>query len=320
MSVPSYTKIIKNRDSLLKNLLSVLIIFAIFFVEGCFNFLELKFSFERVKEITFWISIGTRCTLMILVKSLAMLIFLDIARRKNENLTIEKTKNERLMKLKDADFPVWVEAVKNIEISIEAWKLKINKKLIRLEKFSKQSDRALYYKSKSDPSIDISTNRYCIKRQALEYLISDDYINQNLNCLNVKCQRIDAAGFNIPVNIKHIGDKYQIFAKTKSAIAGSLFIASSWLFVMQIIKEAMAFDWAESIPLAVIVGLLLDLVFLIYQFFMGIIDSFKLIDEQEVLPYANRNRILEEYLYYKQPDKKDKIDQLLIKLETVERT
>jgi hypothetical protein len=313
-------RFIKNKDSLLKNLLSVLIIFAIFFVEGCFNFLELKFSFEKISETTFWISIGTRCSLMILVKSLAMLIFLDIARRKNNNLVIEKTKNERLMKLKDADFPSWVETVKNPDISIEAWKLKINKKLIKLEKHSKPYDRALYYKHKSDASIDISTNKYCIERQALEYLISDEYIKQNINCLNVKCQHIDAAGFNIPVNIKHTDNKYQIFAKTKSAVAGSLFIASSWLFIMQIIKEAMAFDWSENIPLAVIVGLLLDLVFLVYQFFMGIVDSFKLIDEQEVFPYANRNRILEEYLYYKQPDKKDKIDQLLIKLEAVERT
>jgi hypothetical protein len=318
MSVLSYNRIIKNKDSLLKNLLSVLIIFAIFFVEGCFNFLELKFSFEKVKEITFWISIGTRCALMILVKSLAMLIFLDIARSKNESLIIEKTKNERLMKLKDADFPIWVNATKNPEIVVEAWNLKINKKLIRLEKYSRQVDRALYYKHKIDPSIDISTNKYCTKKLALEHLLSDEYIKQNLNCLNVKCQHIDAAGFNIPVNIKNVGNKYQIFSKTKSAIVGSLFIASSWLFIMQIIKEAMAFDWSEHIPLAVVIGLLLDLVFLVYQFFMGIVDSFKLIDEQEVFPYANRNRILEEYLYSKHPEKKDKIDQLLIKIGTVE--
>ena len=99
---------------------------------------------------------------------------------------------------------------------------------------------------------------------------------------------------------------------------GSLFIASSWLFIMQIVREAMSFDWSDSIPLAVVVGLLLDLVFLIYQFFMGIIDSFKIINEQEVFPYTNRNRILEEYIYHKNPDKKDKIEQLLIKIETVE--
>ena len=311
-------RLIKNKDSLLKNLLSVLIIFAVFFIEGCFNFLELKFTFERVKETTFWVSIGTRCTLMILVKTLAMTIFLDIARAKNPDLVVERTKNERLMKLKDADFPIYIETVKNPEIAIDAWKLKINKKLTKLEKYSRQKDRSLYYKSKADPTIFITNNKYCSKRTHLEYLLSEEYINQNKNCLNVKCEHIDAAGFNVPVNIKHDSNKYQIFAKTKSAIMGSLFIASSWLFIMQIVREAMSFDWSDSIPLAVVVGLLLDLVFLIYQFFMGIIDAFKIIDEQEVFPYTNRNRILEEYIYYKNPDKKDKIEQLLIKIETVE--
>jgi hypothetical protein len=308
-------RLIKNKDSLLKNLLSSLIIFAIFFIEGCFNFLTLKFSFEKTAEVTFWIAIGTRCALMVLVKSLAMLIFLDIARKKNNNLLAERTKNEKLMKLKDSDFSSYIETVKNPQIKIEAWKLKINKKLIRLERFSKHKNRALYYKSKLDETLDVSKNKYCIKRKRLEHMLSEEYIQQNAQCLDVKCKQIDAAGFNVPVNIKCSDDKYQIFAKTKSAILGSLFIASSWLFIMQIIKEAMSFDWSESIPLAVIIGLLLDLVFLVYQFFMGIIDSFKLIDEQEVFPYSNRNRILEEYFYYKNPDKKDKIEQLFSKLE-----
>lgn len=311
-------RLIKNKEIVFKNFISAVILFAIFFIEGCFNFLNFKFELERVKDVNFWASVGTRCLLMILVKVLAMTIFLDIARLKNTKLTYEKSKNEKLMKLKDADFPFYINTVKNPDIAIEAWRLKINKKLTKLEKKASRKDRALYYSDLASDMMEKKTNKYCVRRKDYEHMLSDEYIEQNKNCLNVNCQRIDAAGFNVPVNINASENKYQIFAKTKVAIASSLFVASSWLLIMQIVRNALDFSWADSIPLAVAVGLVMDLVFLGYQFFTGIMDSFKIIDQQEVFPYVNRNRILEEYLFYKQPDKKDKIKQLLEKLESTE--
>lgn len=311
-------RLIKNKEVFFKNFISSIILFAIFFIEGCFNFLDFKFELTKVKNIDFWASVGTRCLLMLLVKVLAMTIFLDIARMKNVKLIAEKNKNEKLMKLKDADFSEYIVNVKNPEIAITAWKLKINKKLTILEKRSTRVDRNLYYSKSITDETSKRTNKYCIKRKEYEYMLSDEYIEQNKNCLNVNCQRIDAAGFNVPVNINNTDNKYQIFAKTKVAIAGSLFVASSWLFIMQIVRNALEFSWADSVPLVVIVGLVMDLIFLGYQFFTGVLDAFKIIDQQEVFPYVNRNRILEEYLFYKQPDKKDKIKQLLDKLENTE--
>ena len=301
----------RNKDVIFKNLLSIIILFAIFFIEGCFNFLEFKFDFSSIGTPNFWISIGTRCLLMTLVKSLAMTIFLDKARFKNKDLNFQKSKNARLMKLKDPEFPTWVEDIKNPNIKKEAWIIKINKKLSRLEKYSSRKSKSIYYSKKES----FPTTRYAIKRKFYESQISEDYLNKNAKCLNVKCQLIDSAGFNVPVNIRSDSSKYQIHAKTKTAIASSLFIASSWIFIMQIIREASNFQQSSSDFLIVIVGLLLDLVFLSWQFFTGILDAFKIIDQQEVLPYVNRNRILEEYFYYKNPNKKDVLKKLLEQLE-----
>ena len=300
----------RNRDAILKNLLSIVILFAVFFVEGCFNFLEFKFTFEKIKTSDFWVSIGVRCMLMTLVKSLAMTIFLDKARLKNKDLVIQKNKNTRLMKLKDLGFSDWVVNVKNPSIQKEAWIIKINKKLTRLEKYSSKKSKTQYYLKGAS-----ILNKYSIKRTFYESQITEDYLEKNKNCLNVKCQQIDAAGFNVPVNIKNNDSKYQIFAKTKTAIASSLFIASSWIFIMQIIREASEMYANSENLLITIVGLLLDLVFLSWQFFTGTLDAFKIIDQQEVLPYVNRNRILEEYLYYSNPTKKDTLQKILEEIE-----
>lgn len=300
----------RNKDVIFKNLLSIVILLAIFFVEGCFNFLELKFTFEKIKSTDFWVDIGIRCMLMTLVKSLAMTLFLDKARLKNTDLVIQKNKNAKLMKLKKADFPYWVNDVKNPLIRKEAWIIKINKKLTRLEKFSSRKSKAQYY-SKGASIL----NKYSVKRTFYENQISEDYLEKNKNCLDVKCQQIDPAGFNVPVNIKSEDTKYQIFSKTKTAIASSLVVASSWIFIMQIIREASELYASSENLLVTFVGLLLDLVFLSWQFFTGALDAFKIIDQQEVLPYVNRNRILEEYLYYTTPDKKDILQKLLEEIE-----
>jgi hypothetical protein len=49
-------------------------------------------------------------------------------------------------------------------------------------------------------------------------------------------------------------------------------------------------------------GLLMDFIFIVWQGLTGISSAFTIVEQQEVLPYVNRNRILEKYLYYKNPN------------------
>lgn len=303
-----------NRDKLVKNIITTILLILILIVEGCFNFITLEFNFSMLYEIQFWIKIIFKMTLLLLVRMLALTIFKPKARENNKELQVEKNKNEKLVKLKEADFPYWIENVKNVDIKKEAWKNKINKKLLKLERKASDDDRHLFYDNTIPEEEKIKNKYYRLKMRFLS-LLTNDFIDSNINTLQVKFQRLDAAIFDLPVNLEHEDNKYQISSKTKSATVISLAVASIGLLITNVLISGFAFGVNDAILLATIISLSVDLVFLSYQFLMGIFDSYRIINTQELLPYVNRNRILKEYFYYKKPDDTAKIDKIFNALD-----
>lgn len=303
-----------NRDKLVKNIITTILLILILIVEGCFNFITLEFNFSILYEIQFWIKIIFKMTLLLLVRMLALNIFKPKARENNKELQVEKNKNEKLSRLKDADFPYWIENVKNIEIKIEAWKNKITKKLLKLEQKASENDRHLYFDN-SISEEEKMKNKYYRRKTYFLSLLTSDFIDSNINTLQVRFQRLDAAIFDLPVNLEHEENKYQISSKSKSATFISLAVASVGLLIINIITSGLDFGKNDSILIATIISLSVDLVFLSYQFLMGILDSYRIINSNELLPYINRNRILKEYFYYKKPDDTAKIDKLFNTLD-----
>lgn len=303
-----------NRDKIAKNIITTILLILILIVEGCFNFITLEFNFSILYEIQFWIKIIFKMTLLLLVRMLALNIFKPKARENNKELQVEKNKNEKLSRLKDADFPYWIENVKNIEIKVEAWKNKITKKLLRLEQKASENDRHLYFDN-SISEEEKMKNKYYRRKTYFLSLLTNDFIDGNINTLQVRFQRLDAAIFDLPVNLEHEENKYQISSKSKSATFISLAVASIGLLLINIITSGLDFSKNDSILIATIISLSVDLVFLSYQFLMGILDSYRIINSNELLPYINRNRILKEYFYYKKPDDTAKIDKLFNTLD-----
>lgn len=299
-----------NKDKLIKNMVISVLTLIILIVEGCFNFAKLEWNFVALYQIDFWVGITTKLLLLLLVRMLALMIFQDVAREKNETLAKEKVINAKLMKLKDADFPIWVENDLNLKIKIEAWKLKINKKLTKLENKATENDRMIYFSKKINEEAKLQNKYYRLKTRYLEQL-TDEYINDNIDNLLVKYKRVDAAIFDLPVNLTVSENKYQLTAKTRSAIIFTLGTSSIWLLLTTIIRNAMEFSKNDAALLAIMISLALDLIFLLMQFFSGMMDAFKIINTQEVLPYVNRNRILREYLYHKEPEQRNRIKEIL---------
>ena len=303
-----------NRDRMVKNIITTILLLLILIVEGCFNFISLKFEFETLMQVHFWIRISFKIVLLLLVRALALNIFKPKARENNKELQVEKNKNERLVKLKDVDFGFWIENVKNKEIKIEAWKKKINKKLLKLERKATEEDRHIFYNNELTEEEKMLNKYYRLKKWFLT-LLTSDFIDDNINTLEVDFQRLDAAIFDLPVNLENEDNRYQITSKEKVATIISLAIASIGLLAFNILWNGLVFSKNNAILLATIISICVDLVFLIYQFFMGILDSYRIINTQELLPYINRNRILKEYFYYKKPDDVAKIDRLFNSLE-----
>ena len=294
-------KIAYNKTTILKNTFSILLLILILVVEGCFNFLTFEFKIEKLLSLGFWTNVATKVVLLVLVRMWVMSIFIDVARNKNLELKFQRNVNERLLETKDDKFPRWVENVENRDIKIEFYKRKINKKLAKLEHHAFSRDRMLYF---SDNEEVKKANKYCQKRKELEYILTDEYIEKNFAWLDIKIYpQIDSAIFDCPVTNNNITKKYQLSSKTKNAILGTLLSACFVTLVIQTVWNSIELNGNKADLLVIMASLIMDFIFIGSQGLTGISNAFSIVEQQEILPYVNRNRILEKYMYYKNPDK-----------------
>ena len=293
-------KLAYNKTNILKNVFSILLLILILIVEGCFNFVTFEFNVEKLANLGFWTNVAFKVVLLVLVKMWVMSIFMDVARNKNKNLDFNKKLNEKLMQTKDDKFPKWVENVENKEIKIEFYKKKINKMIAKLEHEATPQDRMLYFNDDEELKLH---SEYCVERAELEYLLTDEYIEKNYHWLDIKkYPQIDSAVFDCPIGNDNISKKYQLSAKTKTAIFTSLLSASIITIVLHTVWNSIEMFINDLDLLIIFSGLLMDFIFIVWQGLTGISSAFTIVEQQEVLPYVNRNRILEKYLYYKNPN------------------
>lgn len=294
-------KIAYNKTTILKNTFSILLLILILVVEGCFNFLTFEFKIEKLLSLGFWTNVATKVVLLVLVRMWVMSIFIDVARNKNLDLKFQRNVNERLLETKDDKFPRWVENVENRDIKIEFYKRKISKQLAKLEHHASSRDRMLYFSENEEVK---KTNKYCKKRKELEYILTDEYIEKNFEWLDIKIYpQIDSAIFDCPVTNNNIAKKYQLSSKTKNAILGTLLSACFLTLVTQTIWNSIELNGNKADLLVIMASLIMDFIFIGWQGLTGIGNAFSIVEQQEILPYVNRNRILEKYMYYKNPDK-----------------
>lgn len=293
-------KLAYNKTNILKNVFSILLLILILIVEGCFNFVTFEFNIEKLANLGFWTNVAFKVVLLVLVKMWVMSIFMDVARNKNKDLDFNKKLNEKLMQTKDDKFPKWVENVENKEIKIEFYKKKINKMIAKLEHEATPQDRMLYFNDDEELKLH---SEYCVERAELEYLLTDEYIEKNYHWLDInKYPQIDSAVFDCPIGNDNISKKYQLSAKTKTAIFTSLLSASIITIILQTVWNSIEMFKNDLDLLIIFSGLLMDFIFIVWQGLTGISSAFTIVEQQEVLSYVNRNRILEKYLYYKNPN------------------
>ncbi len=310
-----YEKFRNNRESILKNLFAYILFILVFAVEGCFNFAESSFEIERLADISLWSRIALKVILLVLIRLGANLMFLDVAREKSIDLSNAKTINGRFMKLKSNDFSKYITTVKNKEIKLEAWKCKIAKKLAKLERSAKPTDKALFYKN----DMNSNYNKYCIKRRELERQLSDEWISENFHLVSIKCPQLNPAVFDLPVGLDKNDKQYQLTSKTRTSIFLGILSSSIMMILGQTLITATVFNYKDVTGLEIFIGLMTDFVFIIVQFFTGLFGAYSTIRNNEVLPYVNRNRILREYLFWKNPTDQDKFAKWIEQLEKIEQ-
>lgn len=314
-------KLIK-RESFIKNFIITILIVLILVVEGCFNFVEVGWRWQRLEDVSFWVDISTCVLLLIFIRILSILIIQPIIEKHNKDLFYQRTRNEKLLLARGNNIDAWtfwIDMIKNVLIRKEKHLEIVNQKLSKLNSKAKDSDRALYYDKSSDKEIFKKTNKYCQKRGFLEMQKTDEWIEENLNTIDVKgAAKLNAHVFDLPIASNTKVDKYKIKGATRQTIAIAVLLAVIMMLFVNVLKRTLEYATNETLFLTLFINLLIDIVLMGGQVISGWLDSIKIVNNEMLLPYVNRNNILIEYIYYKNTDK-DKVKELILTIDTESR-
>jgi hypothetical protein len=268
--------------------------------------MTLEFHFERLFEVEFYGLLVTKFIILICAKNIGMNLAEPIVRVKNKSLNENIYIYSKLNELRKNDFSEYVNNVYNPTIKREAWVNKITKKIYWLNKRSKTKDKMLYDSTEEEKKVN---NKYCKKRNQLEYLRSDEYIDKNIAFLDVKFQYADPSVFDLSIDAKPKARNHSIVAKKESAKINAVLTGTIWMaitlsfwqvFTMNTDQEQfenqMVAFWNAVLDFMVNVG------FVCSQLFAGVRAIYRIVDNNENRAYRNRNEILKAYLLKTNPN------------------
>lgn len=295
-----------KREFIIKQAANSVLLFIILLVFGCLDFATLTFHGEYLLTASYWGTIGTKLIAAICALNVGINMMLENEIKKSEELSRNIDRYNRLIKLKDTDFEYFVNHVFNVQLKIKAYKSMMNRKIHRLNKFSKRRDRLLYSSELPENQDKKLKNRYCVTRKELEDLKTDEYIEKNIDNLIVNFHEVDPAIFELEINgatksegIKTTGSISVGRVKESSTIVLSM-VALSMLttsFGLEASKEEFANNmvafWHYLLKAVEDTGIVL------WQFFNGTLRARRIVSSQLTQPYAGRNAVLEAYVNWR---------------------
>lgn len=327
-----------KRERIIKSAINGALLFVILAVFGCLNFMTLQFQVEKLVDISYWGTVITKVVAGVSAYNLGMNIMWDTELKKDKILSNAIEYYNHLIKYKRMDFSFYVENVFNKKQKKHAYINHINRQIHLLNRFSRRKDKILYSAeiTKGVDNYDEEVkklqerkakNKYCIKRAELEQLKSEDYINKNIDNINVKFTMIDASLFDLEIDGAEPSSKIKVkgnvgFGRIKTSfsvvlgmVGFAMFIAS---FRLELNKEEfvsqMEAFWHYFLKCTEDVGVIL------WQTTRGMLNSRKVISSELTQPYVGRIKVLEAY--YRWSFRNDIISQkdldLIVKLESPE--
>lgn len=294
-----------KRQTILKQFVNVILLFVVLLVFGCLDFATLTVHLEYLTTASYWGTVASKVIAGVCAFNIGINTMYDAELIKDAVLQELIARYQKLLTYKQQDFEYYVVKVFNPFQKKNAYLSYINKKIYYLNKFSRRKDRLLY-------SSDIATkeekmkNRYCVKRQELEDLKSDDYIAKNLDSIIVKYYEIDPAIFELELD----GSSKTHGIKTKGSftvgrtVASSTVIMSMLGFSMlmttfgleadkEVFDSQMVKFWHYCLKAVEDVGVVL------WQFIQGTLRTRRIISQQITLPLSGRCQVLEAYLEWR---------------------
>ena len=295
-----------KKETILKQTVNVLLLLIILILFGCFDWLHLRFHFEYLLDTNFWINVATKATSDVLSYNIGINVVIDEVIKRNKVLNELKRIYDNLNQYKDKDFDDFV-AEYNRECKINIYKNRMHFKIYRLNKFARRKDKLLYDRMmKSDPNFfsdpTQKKNRYCLKRRELEQLSTDEYINANLDTLDVKYREIDPSIFALEINGTQ---KIEYNRVTGSVNKGRALMSLTTLagviafpIVMNSISLAPSKDELQDGVVTAVnycIKIAGDIGIIVWQFLRGMMATPKIVSRELTSPLSERVKVLKRY-------------------------
>ena len=296
-----------------KQIINTILLFIILLVFGCLDFARLTFHFEYLASWSYWGTVVSKVIAGVCAFNIGINIMWETEIRKDKILNDAIMLYNHLIKFKNDDFEYFVTHVFNPKEKKKAYISQINRKIYRLNKFSRGKDRLLFSSELKERQLEKSKNRYCIKRQELEDLKKDDFIDKNLDSLKVKYAYVDPTVFELEIDGSVVSTGVKVkgnvgAGKVKASsnvvlgmVAISMFLTSIGLELnQQEFANQMVRFWHYVMKCAADVGTIL------WQTYRGMSQSRKIISSEYTQPFTGRNIVLKDY--YKWQYEQGKID------------
>lgn len=307
-----------KKEYFAKQIINSILLFIILLVFGCLDFAKLTFHFDYILEPSYWGTVISKTIAGICAYNIGINLLWEAEIKKNKILAWAiKYYNHLIAYKEEKDFEFFVVNVFNKKEKKKAYKSVINRKIYILNRISRGKNKLLY-SSEIPPDVEDydkkvlelkerkKTNRYCIKRQELEDLKSDEYIDKNIDSINVRYQEVDAAIFNLEIDgsaiVKGVKTKGNVgYGKIKSSVTVAIGMIGFSMFLTAIVLELnqeqfadqMVRFWHYCLKCVTDVGIVL------WQTYRGMLASRKIISSELTQPYVGRNKVLVDYYDWK---------------------
>lgn len=314
-----------------------ILIFLILFILNAFDVFILKRS-ERFLSSEYWYHTVCRITAYILAGILGVRIGYPKAKATCGELWDAIGKNGYLIVLKEQNgelFSDFIDVI-NLEVKKSAWIVKINKKLAKLNKFS-PSWFSLYYKTPKDEYLTrykltkwimrLRIKKYCNKRQTLEALLVKEYIDNNIEVLNVKFPRIFPTDFTQTTsNVKGFS---AFHTRPNVKFNSAKMIGSGVIFaiIVAIVAGSVKFSIDEALIEArtlaifsIVINSVLDIGMTLWKYISARLECPRIVRQEDLRAILDQNEILIRFKKTLQPEAIAQYDKTVTELKANAQT
>ena len=284
--------------------------FFILLVLGAFDFFVLKQS-DKFLSLEYWYHTFYRLIAYVLAGILGIRIFYPKAKAACFEFWKALSKNRYYLPLKELNsvaFSGFISDINN-DTKISAWKAKITAKLTKLDKHSPDIFSTYYKTGKKDLFDKYSkfkkkylikrAEKYCLQRKIFEMWLTDEYINENLEIINVKYFKIYETDFTQTTGKTSSYTAYYTRPNVKGnaakMIGNGLFVSIliailTGSFVLTI-DEALFVERVETI-VSIIINAIFDIGFTVWKFVSAAMDCPRIVRQEDLRSVLDQNEIL----------------------------